>query len=141
MKKDQNSPNKTFTVTINQENQSLITIIPLDNNHLTEITIAVDLQIKEIHEISHKIDIVDQTVETINIEITIQDQNQTEVITQNTTEIVQIQTPELDIIRTIVLEILHLTVTETTKTIGIDNFQITDHETIQTKDQTKILSN
>ena len=141
MKKDQNSPNKTFTVTINQENQSLITIIPLDNNHLTEITIAVDLQIKEIHEISHKIDIVDQTVETINIEITIQDQNQTEVITQNTTEIVQIQTPELDIIRTIVLEILHLTVTETAKTIGIDNFQITDHETIQTKDQTKILSN
>ena len=68
---------KTFTVIIVQENHFQTAIIPLDNNHLTEITTAEDLQIKEIHEVFHKIDIVDQTVKTINIEITIQDQTQT----------------------------------------------------------------
>ena len=57
---------KTFTATIVQENHSLITIIPLDNNHLTEITIAEDLQIEEFQKISHKIDIVDQTVKLIS---------------------------------------------------------------------------
>ena len=84
---------KTFTVTKFQENRSLITIIPLDNHHFNEITIAEDLQ-KKIHEISHKIDLVDQTVKTINIEITIQDQTQTEVITQITKESFLLQLPK-----------------------------------------------
>ena len=35
----------------------------LDNNHPKGMTIVEDLQIKEIHEISQKIDIVDQTVD------------------------------------------------------------------------------
>ena len=36
-------------------------------------------QTKEIHEISHKTDIVDKTVEIISIEIAIQDQIQTDL--------------------------------------------------------------
>ena len=87
-----NLPNKN-TVTIVQENHFLITIIPLDKNHPTEKTIAEDLQMKEFHEISHKLDIVDQTVRTINIERTIQDQTQTEVTTQFITKIVQTPIP------------------------------------------------
>ena len=67
MKKDQNSQTKSITVTIFQENHFLITITPLDNNHRTDITFVEDLQIKEIHKISDKIDIVDQTVKTISI--------------------------------------------------------------------------
>ena len=48
--------------------------MPLDNNHPSDITIVDDLQIKKIQEISHKIDIVDQTVKAINIETIIHDQ-------------------------------------------------------------------
>ena len=107
---------KTFTVTIVQKNHSLITIITLDNNHLTGITIAKNLQITENHEISQKLDIVDQTVKIINVEKTIQDQTQSEVTTQITMEIVHTQTPEIDIIQTTILEIPQVTKTETTQT-------------------------
>ena len=65
---------KTFITIIVQENHFQITIIPLDDNQFTEITTTEDLQINEIHEISHKTDIVDQTVKTINTELVIQDQ-------------------------------------------------------------------
>ena len=47
LKKDQNLLNKTFTVTTVQENHFLITIMPLDNNHPTYITIMEDLQTKK----------------------------------------------------------------------------------------------
>ena len=47
------------------------------NHHITQI-IEVDLQNKEIHEISHKIDIVDQIVKLTNIEITIHDRIETQ---------------------------------------------------------------
>ena len=60
----------------------------LDNNHPLDINIVEDLQIEEFHEISHKIDIFDQTVKTINIEIIIQDQTQTEADTRIITGIV-----------------------------------------------------
>ena len=111
----------------------------LDNNHPTNITIVEDLQIKEIHVISHKIDIVDQTVKTINIEIIIQDQAQTEIITQIVAGIVQTQTPKIDIIQTTVLKIPHTIKIETIQTTGTDKIKTTDHETIQTKDQTLII--
>ena len=130
-KKTKINQTKTFTVIIVQENHSLITIIPLDNNY-QKITIAEVLQIKETHDISHKIDIVDQTVKTINIEIVIQDETQTEVTTQITLGIAYSQSPEIDNIQTTVLEIPQITETETTQTIGIDNTQIKNHETIQT---------
>ena len=76
----------------------MITIKPLDNNHLTEIIIAEDPQIEEIHNISHRIDIFDQTVKTIKIEISIQEQTQTEKTTQITIGIVHTQTSKIDII-------------------------------------------
>ena len=43
-----------------------------DNNHPTNTTIEEDLRIKKIHEISHIIDIVDQTGKTIDIKIIFQ---------------------------------------------------------------------
>ena len=118
---------------------------PLPDNYNTSRqqspyrTIAEDLQIEEIFEISHKIDIVGQTVKTINNEVNIQDQTQTEVTTQIIIEIVLIQTLEVDIIQTTVPEIPHINEAGTTQTISIDNTQIIDHETIQTTDQTIII--
>ena len=131
MKKDQNLPNKNIHSN-KSSGKPLLTIIPLENNHFTKITIAQDLHIEEIHKISHKIDIVDQTLKTINIEINIQDQTRTEVTTQTTKGIVFTKTPKIEIVQTTVLNVPHLTETETTRTIGVDNIQITDHESIQT---------
>ena len=74
MKKDQKLPKKTFRLKIVQENNCQITQIVLDNNHFIIKIIEVDHQFKEIHEISHKTDIVHQI-----FEITIQDQIQTKL--------------------------------------------------------------
>ena len=98
-----------------------------------------DLEIREIHEISHKIDIINQTIKTISIAITIHDQTQIEVTTQNIIEIVQNQTPETDFIKTIVLEFHYTKETETIQTIGTDSIKITDHQTIKTIVQTIII--
>ena len=131
-----------------QKNQFLTTIMPLDNNHPTDITIVEDVQIKKIHEISRKIDIIDQKVKTINIKIIIQDQTQTEATIQIITGIVQTQPPKTDIIQLIALETPHTKETETIQTTGTDYIKKTDHETIQiivktliiiTKDHVKIL--
>ena len=54
-------------------------IIPETNDPII-LVIEVDHQNKEIHEISHKKDIVDQIVKIIKIETTIHDQIQTEEI-------------------------------------------------------------
>ena len=58
-KKDQNLPKKNIH---RSRNHFLITKVSLENNHPKDITIVEDLQTKKIHEIFHKIDIVDQTV-------------------------------------------------------------------------------
>ena len=67
---------KTFTVIIALENQFQIAQIIQEINLLITLTSEVDHQIKETHEVPHKTDIVDQTVETLNIEIIIHDQSQ-----------------------------------------------------------------
>ena len=54
----------------------------------------------------------------INIEIIIQNQTQTEVITPITIEIVHLQTLKIDVIRRTVLEYPQRTETETTQTVG-----------------------
>ena len=95
-----------------------------------------DLQIDEIHKISHKIDIVAQTVKIINIEIIIHDQTQTEVFTQIKIQIFLIQTLEIDIIQMTVPEAPHIIETGITQTLEIDNTLLLDHETIQTAYQT-----
>ena len=111
----------------------------LDNNLLTKITTAEDIEIEKIHEISHKRHIVDQTVKTINIERFIQDQTQTEVITLIIIESVQIQFLEIDTIQTTVPETPRIKETGTTETKRIGNTKIIDHETTQRTDQTTII--
>ena len=138
LKKTKIYQTKTFTVIIIHENYFLITIMSLDNTHTTDITIVEDLLIKEVHEISRKIDIVDQTVKTINVEIIIQDQTEIEATIQIITGIVQTQTPETDIIQMIALETPQTIETETNQTTGTDNIKIRDPKNIQIKHQTSI---
>ena len=105
-----------YIVIIALENhfQAIKTILEI-SHHIT-LVIEVDHTNKEIHEISHKIDIVDQIVET-----TTHDQTQTQhKLIQNP---VPTQT-EIDIIQTINHEI-HLI-------IEIGTIQIIEIETIQT---------
>ena len=135
-------PTKTFIVIIIQENHFQITQITLDNNHLIFPIIDADNQTKENHEISHKTDIRDQTVGTISVEITIQDQIQTDLNFRLIP--VRIQILEIEIIQMIDLETLHIIEIENIPTIGIETIQmieiiyikILDHEIILTKDQT-----
>ena len=101
-----------------------------------------DHQIKEIHEISHKTDKVDHIVETVNIEITIQDQIQTDLNFRLMP--VPIQLLEIEIIQMIDLETLHTIVIEIISTIGIETIQVIeiidiktiDHAIFLTTDQT-----
>ena len=135
-------PTKTFIVKIVQENHFQITQITLENNHLIFPIIEADNQTKENPKISHKTDIRDQTVETISVEITIQDQIQTDLNFRLIP--VRIQILEIKIIQMIDLETLHIIEIENILTIGIETIQmieiiyikILDHEIILTKDQT-----
>ena len=116
----------------------------LDNNHSTDITIEENLRIKKIHEISHRIDIVDQTVKTIDIKIIVQDQIQIEATVRTSLKTVPVQILVIDTIQTIDLETPHTfetpqTIeTEIIQIIETDSIKIKDHETIQTIDQTTI---
>ena len=136
MKKDQKLPNKNIHSKNSSENHSQISIITIDNNDPTKITIAGDLQVEEIHKISHKLDIAGLIVQTISFKATAQDQTQTEVFIQIITETVRIQMLGKDIIQRTVLEIPHKIESKTTGIIEIDSTQIIDHETIRTIDQT-----
>ena len=110
MKKDQNLPNKNI-----HSNNSSGKPLPNNSNHSRTnhpiiLVIDVDHKKKEVHEISHKIDIVDQIVETIKLEITNHDQIQTE---QNCLILVPIQVLGIDTIQTIDHETHHTIETET----------------------------
>ena len=73
MKKDQNLPNKNIH-SINSSGK------PLPNNSNYSRNQSPYNQNNEIHEISHKIDIVDQLAKITSLETTIHDQIQTEQI-------------------------------------------------------------
>ena len=141
MKKDQNLPTKTFIVIIVQENHFQTTPITLDNNHPVIQIIEDDQHTKEIHEISLKTDIVDHIVEIVNIEITIQDQIQTNLNYRLIPVPIQIQ--GIEVIQTIDLETLHTIDIEIIPTIGIEtiltieilHIKIIDHAIILTTDQ------
>ena len=78
MKKAKIYQTKTYTVTTALENHSqVIQIIHESNHHITQV-IELDLQNNEIHEISHKTDIVDQIVKIIDTETSIHDRTRTE---------------------------------------------------------------
>ena len=78
MKKNQNLPNKNFHSNNNFGYQ--IAQITREINHLIILSTEVDHQIKKFHEILHKIDIVEHTVEITIIEIIIHVQTQTDRI-------------------------------------------------------------
>ena len=93
----------------------------------------VDRPNKEIHEISHKIDIVDRIAEITKIEITIHNRIQTQ---QNFfLHPVFIQTQRIDTIPTIDHEIGHTTVIETIQTVGIEVIPPIEIRFNQTTDQ------
>ena len=123
---------------IAQGNHLLITIKPLDNNHLTDLIVEEDHQIKEIHKFSHKIDTVDKTVKTISIETTIQDQIQIGAIIRTSLKTVHIQTLVIDSVQTIDPETPHTIGTETIHIVETDSIKIKHHETNQKIDQTII---
>ena len=121
MKKDQNLPNKIKHSNNSSVNHFQVTQITQEiNHHITQV-IEVDRPNEEIHEISHKIDIVDQIAKIISIETTIHDQIQTE---QNCLIPVPIQILGIDTIQTIDHVIHH--------TLEIETTQITEKEIIQT---------
>ena len=78
MKKDQNLPNKNIHSNNSSGKQPQIIQITQETNHPITLVIEVDRQNKEIHDISHKIDIVDQIAKITSIESTIHVQIQTE---------------------------------------------------------------
>ena len=124
MKKDQNLPNEMYTVTPVQENHFRTILITQGiNHHITQV-IEVDHPNKEIHEISHKIDIVDQIVETI-----IHDQIQTQ---HNLFQHPVPSQTEVDIIQTISHEIHLIIEIETFQIIGTETIQTTEIEAIPT---------
>ena len=132
---------ETFTVTIALESHSQIAQIIQEINYLIPLTTELDHQIKEIHEIPHKIDIVDHTVQIHIIEIIIHDQTQTDRIIRLIPVLIHIL--GLDTIQMIDQETHHTTIhTEIISTIGTEVIQIIeinnitiDHEIIQTIDQ------
>ena len=74
------------------------------------------------------------TFKIISIEITFEDQTQTEVAIRTTIDIVPIHTLVIYFIQTIDKEILQITETGITQIIEIDNNQTIDNEIIQTTD-------
>ena len=141
-KKHQNLPNKNIQSNNSQENLFQLTQNTLENIHLKIRNIEDDRQIKATNEISHKTDTVDQTVEIVNIEITIQDQIQTD--RKFCIMPVLIHVLEIDIIQLIDLETLYKKEIETIPTIGIEIIQtieiidvkIVDHAILLTTNQT-----
>ena len=98
-------PTKTFIVKIVQENHFHITLITPENIHFILQIIEEDHHTKKFHKISHKTDIVDRIVEIVNIEITIQNQIQTNLNFRLIP--VSIQILEIKFIQLIDLENLH----------------------------------
>ena len=121
---------KIYIVKTALENHFQIIQIIQETNHFITLVIEVDRQNKEIHEISHKIDIVDQIVKIISIETTTHDQIQTE---ENIP--VPIQILGIDTIQTIDHEIHHTIETEIIQTIGIEAIQIIEINVTKTLDQ------
>ena len=104
-------------------NHSQIIQIIQEINHLITLNIEVDHQNKEIHKISHKVDIVDQIVKIISIETTIH---------------VQIQTEENTYLIPIPIQILGI---GTTQTIDHEIHHTIEIETIQIINRNRSYSN
>ena len=139
-------PTKTIIVIIVQENHFQSTQTTLDSNHPIIQIMEDDHHTKENHKISHKLCIVDHIVEIVNIEITIQDQNETNLNFRLIPVPIQIlgiefiQKIYLKTLHTIDIEIIPTIKTETIQTIEILDIERIDHAIILTTDQnTKII--
>ena len=135
MKKDQNLPKKIYIVITALVNHSQITQINQEFNHPIILIIEVDHQNNEIHEISHKIDIVDQIAKITSIETTIHDQIQKE---QSFLIPVPIQIVGIDTIQTIDHVIHHTIEKGTTQITEIEVIQTTELNLTKTTDQETI---
>ena len=133
---------KIYIVIIAVVNHSQIIQIIQEINHLITLNIEVDHQNKEIHKISHKVDIFDQIVKIISIETTIHVQIQTEEKTYLIPIPIQIlgigttQTIDHEIHHTIEIEIIQIIGIEVIQTIEINVTKTIDQETIHTTDLT-----
>ena len=140
MKKIKIYQTKIYIVITTLVNHSRINQIIQETNNLIIQVMKADHQNKEIHEISHKIDIVDQIVKILIIETTIHAQIQTEENIH--LKLIPTQILGIDTTQTIDHEIHQIIETEATQTIGIEviqtieiNFTKTiDQETIHTTD-------
>ena len=112
---------KTFTVTKFQENRSLITIIPLDNHHFNEITIAEDLQKKNSRNFSQN-RFSRSNSENNQYRNNYSRSNSNRSNYSNYKGVVLTPTPETDSIQKTFLKIPQTTETETTQTIGIEKY-------------------
>ena len=113
---------KTFHINNSSQNHFQTAQIIQEINHFITLPTEVDHQIKEIHAISHKTDIVDQIVETFNIEILIHDQTQTEQFFRLIP--IPIRILRLDNIRMIDQEIHHTIDKEVIPTIETEAIRI-----------------
>ena len=133
-----------YTVTIALENHFQIIKTILEINHHITLVIEVDHPNREIQEIFHKIDIVDQIVETTTHDQTQTQHNLFQHQVPNQTEIVIIQTInheihliiEIDTIQIIETETIQTTETEAFPKIIIIAIQTKDHGIIHTTDPT-----
>ena len=116
-------------------NYSQIFQITQESNHPITLIIEKDHQKKEIHEISHKTDIVDQIAKITSIETTIHDQIQTE---EKFVIPVPFQILRIDTIQTIDHVIHHTIEIETTRITEIEVIQITKTNVTKTTDQETI---
>ena len=113
-------------------NHCQIIQITQETNRPITLIIEVYHQNKEIHEISHKTDIVGQIAKITTIETTINDQIQTE---ENFLITVPIHILGLDTIQTIDYVIHHIIEKETTQITEIEVIQITETNVTKTLDQ------
>ena len=116
-------------------NHSQIIQTTQETNHPITLVIEVDHQNNEIHEISHKIDIVDQIAKITSVETTIHDQIQTQ---QNFLIPVPIQILVIDTIQTIDHVIHHTIEIETTQITEVEVIQTTEINVTKTIDQETI---
>ena len=143
MKKDQNLPKKLYKALIAQENYSQAIKTILEVNHHTTLVIEVDHPNKEIHEISHKIDIADRIVETTTDDQFQTQHNLLQHPVHNQRKIDNTQTINHEIHHIIEIETIQIIDIETIQTIEIEVtptivkivIQTTDHGIIHTTDQ------
>ena len=141
MKKDQNLPNKYLYIVITvRENHFRATQITQGiNHHITQV-IEVDHPNEEIHEISHKIDIIDRIAKitklTIHDRSPIQQNLFLDPVPNQTQGIDSIPIMNYETHHTIEVETIHITEIEVIQTIEIRITRTIDQGIIHILDQT-----